>query len=369
VWDGRTNGTLSALGVNVVASGSVGAGAVALKRPDGKYQMVHGGGSAGLTSIFDPRGVAPTIAGTATCGGVAIATGTNAFLRDDGRYVVMCGGFNSNSIFDPSLGTFTVGPTLSSGTYGAGAVALRRDDGTFLVLPGNNTSNTYIYSPYNTTTNIGTMTSVSISGSPTIGTSTVAIRRQDGKYLVIPGAANTSYIYDPTPTTANPNGTFTSTGVGPSQAMDDGAQAVWRQDGKYLLLLATSTVTNVIDPGAGNQNPVFTSSGTPSMQGNVGYGITAFMLPDGRYAVLRGRGNNAIDIYDMNYVIGGGPTANTGGTGSEVATYETECITNTNINEGSTLNWSSNAEGSLYFQVKMGAGSCSSATATAASLR
>jgi hypothetical protein len=65
--------------------------------------------------------------------------------------------------------------------------------------------------------------------------------------------------------------------------MDDGAQAVWRQDGKYLLLLATSTVTNVIDPGAGNQNPVFTSSGTPSMQGNVGYGITAFMLPDGRY--------------------------------------------------------------------------------------
>jgi hypothetical protein len=356
LWNGRTNGTISALGVNVVSTGSVGAGAIALKRSNGRYQMVHGGGSAGLTSVFDPMGIAPTVAGAAACGAVAIATGTNAILRPDGNYLVLCGGFNSSSMFNPTSGTWTVGPTLSTGTYGAGSIALARDDGTFLIMPGNNTANTFVYSPYNTTTNIGTMTNVTISGAPTIGTSTVAIRRNDGKFLIIPGASGASYLYDPVRTQANPEGTFTSLGVGPSQTMGEGAQAIWRQDGKYLLLLGGTTVTNIVDPGAGNVLPTFITSGAPTLSATSGFGQTAFMLPDGRYAITLGGGTNTINTYDMNFVRGGDYNASTGGTGSEVATYETECIVNNNINPSSTLNWNANAEGALYFQVKMGSG-------------
>jgi hypothetical protein len=360
VWNGRTNGTISALGVNVVSTGAVGSGAIALKRADGRYQMIHGGSSAGLTSIFDPMGIAPTVAGAAACGAAAVATGTNAILRPDGNYLVMCGGLNATSMFNPVTGAWTVGPTLSTGTFGAGSVTLARDDGTFLVLPGNNTANTFVYSPYNTTTNIGTMVNVTISGAPTIGTSTVAIRRQDGKFLIITGTANASYLYDPVRTQANPEGRFTSLGVGPSATMGEGAQAIWRQDGKYLLLLGGTTATNVVDPGSSNALPTFTSSGAPTLSATPGFGMTAFMLPDGRYGVVLGGGTNAINTYDMNFIRGGDPNASTGGTGSEVATYETECIVNNNINPSSTLNWTANSEGSLYFQVKMGSGgSCS----------
>jgi hypothetical protein len=102
--------------------------------------------------------------------------------------------------------------------------------------------------------------------------------------------------------------------------------------------------------------PTFTSAGTPTLSATPGFGQTAFMLPDGRYAITLGGGTNTINTYDMNFVRGGDYNANTGGTGSEVSTYETECIVNSNINPSSTLNWNINSEGAIYFQVKMGSG-------------
>jgi hypothetical protein len=198
-----------------------------------------------------------------------------------------------------------------------------------------------------------------------------SIRRQDGLFLTLPGAANQSFVYNPVgTTTTNAVGAFSANlGVGPSAGLSDGAaQSLWRQDHKYLLITATTSgsvlTTNVIDAGAGlpgssgAQSPVFTTSGVPTMTaGTVGLGMTAFMLPDGRYAIIRGNGTS-IDIYDMNFEIG------VSSAGTSDAYYESECISSPALSPNSTLNWTSNQEGIIraYVRTATSPSLCSSAT-------
>jgi hypothetical protein len=337
LWNGFNSGTMSTQ--SVVSTGSVGAGSIAIRRADGRYLLVHGGAVTN-TSVFDPFNITTVAAGPSLTS--AAATGTYAFQRSDGKYVILSGGTPNWGIYDPAAATASgfasgtpatggaVGPT---GAWGAGAHALQRDDGTFLIYQGGGSTNTWIYNPYSNFILVG-------PAAPTAITSgAFSIRRQDGYFLTLPGAANQSFSYNPVATTSNGFGAFSANyGVGPSAALADSAQATWRQDGKYVLI--SSSTTSIIDTGAGSIAPSFTSG--PSGFGTLGHGLTVFMLPDGRYAVVRGGASTAIDIYDMNFVTGidKGNTQN--------AYYESECISNTNITPNSTLNWTSNAEGKIY---------------------
>ena len=364
LWDGSTTGAMSA--APTALTNAAGAGAIALKRPDGRYLVVSGNGSAGLTTLYDPYGITASASGAVVCAAGAATTGTNAILLPNGNYLIMCGGLAVTSIYNPTSNVVTVGPPLPTGTFGVGSHALARDDGTFLIFKGNGTG-TAIYNPLNSgtgVTTIGTMTDVTITNAPTIAIGATSIRKQDGTYLVIPGAITTSAIYDPKGTTASPNGTFTTqsgAGNGPSAALGEGAQAFWRQDGNYLLILGGSTVTttNVIKPGAASGSQFVTTNAPALSSGGAGVGITAFMMPDGRYAILKGNGT-AMDYYDMGFVVGGLST----GTGSQSAYYESECIDTANLNPNSVINWTSNTEGTIVVEERTvtSASACSTGT-------
>ncbi|MFZ2500362.1 MAG: hypothetical protein WAW90_00025, partial [Minisyncoccia bacterium] len=347
LWNGFAGGAMSATPTAPATGGTVGAGAIAIKRPDGRYIVFHGGG-ANLSTVFDPYGITATVAGPVPGG--ACTTGTNAFLRQNGNYIVLCGGTTGWGVYDPSRpapGALVAGSAIG-GNWGAGAHAVQRDDGTFLVYQGGGTG-TFIYNPYNNTMTAG-------PAAPTaIAAGSFSIRRQDGIYLTLPGSANQSFLYSPVSTTT-PNGTggfSANLGVGPSSALADGAQSVWRQDGKYILITANTTVVNVIDQGAGipgvtagAQAPVFSNPGAPlALSAAAGAGITAFMLPNGTSAIVRG-GGTGIDIVDTNFVTG------TNGANTQDAYYESECIDNTNLSPDSTMNWVSNSEGKISVQVR-----------------
>jgi hypothetical protein len=366
VWNGITSGTMSALGTNVVSTGSVGAGSISLKRPDGRYYIIHGGATT-ATSVFDPMARTAPVAGSALTGNAA--TGTAAALLPNGRYLVLVGATANWGVYDPGLAPSAGYTNVSSGgtTWGAGTHILQRDDGTFLIYAGG-TTQTFIYNPYQGANG------VMIAG-PTAPTQVTggafSIRRADGLFLTLPGIANQSFVYNPVATTTtNALGSFSNNlGVGPTGALSEGAaQTMWRQDGRYMLITATTSgstlLTNVVDPGAGlpgssgAQNPTFTTSGVPTMTaGAVGLGMSAFMMPDGRYAIIRGAGNT-VDIYDMNFETG----VNTSGTNE--AYYESECIASPSLSPNSTLNWTSNQEGEIkaYVRTATSPSLCSSAT-------
>lgn len=353
IWDGSTTGAMSA-SPTAPSTGNIGAGAISLKRPDGRYLVINAGGTAGTTALFDPRGITATAAGPAVCGGSAITTGTNVFLRNDGKYVILCGGFTAWGVYDPTANTYTAGTAVGT-AFGAGAHAIMRDNGTFLVFRGANTTTHWLYNPVASAT--GTMTADPITGTPpTITTGAFSTRRKDGKFIVMGGAVNTSSIYDPTQGTSNGGaGTMTAqsgVGFGPTVALADGAQAVWRQDGKMLLTIgAGSTVTNIIDESK-SDNTQFTAG--PTLPGAIGAGFHMFLRPNGQYQLIRGGASTATDTYDIGYVIGGN------GTGVQLATYESECMTSASLTQsGSRLSWNTNQEGMIWFQAKTGNGSCS----------
>ena len=359
LWDG-TSGTMASV---TIASGATapGAGAISIKRPNGRYLLVHGNASAGLTSLFDPWGVTAAAAGPAVCGGGAATTGTNAFMRGDGKYVILCGGLTAWGIYDPTANTYVAGTAVTL-AFGAGAHAIARDDGTFLVFRGGNTTDHWLYTPSGTAATAGVMSTINpiTTNAPTVNTGAFSIRRNDGKYLVVGGAINTSTIYNPTATGSNSgagsfelvNGGVAAAGYGPiTTALGDAAQAVRRQDGKYLMVHGgASTLTDIIDPSV-TTSSMFTA-GT-ALNNAMGAGGHFVPRPDGKYAIVRGGASTAVDTYDMGFIMGGT------GSGSQLASYETECITVTSLNQSSTLNWNANTEGSLTFQVKTGAGSCS----------
>jgi hypothetical protein len=105
-------------------------------------------------------------------------------------------------------------------------------------------------------------------------------------------------------------------------------------------------VLNVVDPGSTTILPKFTNPGAPlALSANAGTGLTAFLLQNGKYAILRG-GGQGIDIYDINFETG------LSSRNTQDAYYESECIDNTNLSQDSTLNWNTNSEGTITAQVR-----------------
>jgi hypothetical protein len=357
-WDGSGASMTSV----TVSASNIGAGAISLKRPDGRYLIINGGGTLGVTSLYDPWGITANAGGPAVCGSAAITTGTNAFQRGDGKYVILCGNQTAWGVYDPSTNVYTGGTAVAS-AFGAGAHALMRDDGTFLVFRGGGTTDHWIYNPFNTIASnvvVGSMGTINpiTSNAPSITTGAFSIRRNDGKYLVVPGAQNTSYIYDPTSVSGVNSGAGSMTaqtvaaGYGPTAALLDGAQALWRQDGKYTVIIGSgSTVTNTIDPSqTGASQFVDYKYNLPAA---IGAGVHLAPRPDGKYQIIRGGSSSSTDTMDFGFVVGGN------GSGSQLASYETDCMTANSLNSTSTLKWNTNAEGTMNFQVKTGNNSCS----------
>jgi hypothetical protein len=197
----------------------------------------------------------------------------------------LCGGSGNWGIYNGTANTYAAETALSA-SFGAGAHAIQRDDGTFLVFAGGNTTTHWLYNPGNKSWKLNPIA----SGMPTITTGAFSIRRPDGTFLVLPGAINTSYIYDPRPTSSSEGaGTMTaqtvSAGFGPTAALADGAQAIWRQDGKYLLLIGGATTTNIIDVTRTDANQFTTG---PALSSTIGAGAHAFIRTDGKVQIIHG---------------------------------------------------------------------------------
>ncbi|HRH93709.1 MAG TPA: hypothetical protein PKV72_04235, partial [Candidatus Peribacteria bacterium] len=345
LWDGIAGGAMSATTTNP-STANIGAGAIALKRPDGRYLVVNGG-AATTSALFDPFGITATAAGP-TLTSCTATTGTNAFLVSSGSYVIMCGGSANWGLYNGTSNTYLAGTALGA-SFGAGAFAISRDDGTFLVFAGGNTTTHWLYNPYNNQWIINPI----VSNAPTITTGAFAIRRSDGKWLILPGAQNSSYIYDPMPYAANSTaGTMTAqsgAGYGPTAALADGAQAIWRQDGKYLLLIGGATTTNIVDVSRTDANQFTTGPATPAA---LGAGTHMFINSRGTVQIIRGGASTTTYVYDMGYILGGNFT-------STGATYESECISAPSMGSGSRMEWDTDADsGLLQFQVRTGNGSC-----------
>jgi hypothetical protein len=371
LWDG-VGTTMSLIRVAIGNTGP-GAGSVALKRPDGRYLLVHGNNS-GYTSVFDPYGRATVVAGP-SFGGVVTTpagAGTNAFQRWDGRYIVLGGGTTAWAMYDPSIGTtgtFISGLGVTYPGFGPGSHAIMRDDGNFLVFQGNQgvgSTNYWFYSGVGDSSagrmnfNAGTMP------APQLTANAFSVRMNNGKFLILDGGTtNTSWVYDQNAANYGSLTQYVGTGMGPGDTLSDGAITVWRQDGKYLLFVgAGSTDTWIIDPSQ-DAGASFVSIG-PSLPAVPGVGMVPFMGSDGKYYYARGNinGANAVDSYNIGFVIGGGGTM-VGGAGSTVAYYESEPInTNGDLNLDSSLSWNANSEGSLQFFARVGTGAAGVAAAS-----
>lgn len=352
VWDGIGN---SMQNMNsATPGGSVNKGAIALKRPDGKYLIMRGGGVA-VGYLFDPYDQVSTTVNIPTMTSCTAGDGTNAALLASGSYLIICGGTGNWGLYNPNPDRVTTrynaGVALG-GTFRAGSQILDRGDGTFLVLASGNTSTHWIYNSGMPANLAWSAINPITSNAPTLGTGALSIRRPDGKFLILTSGADASTIYDPKATSANPYGTFTpqsGAGFGPTASLLNGASAVWRPDGKYLLIIGNSFTSNIIDPSR-EDNGQFTLGPTSTF----GFGTNAIPFIDGRgqVRILTGGGQNTTETYDMGFVRGG-PSTSTG------AIYETECIT-ASMHSGSYMTWRTNADDLLMkFQVKTGNGSCS----------
>ncbi len=349
-WIGQDGSSMAASPTNIVSTGNVGAGGMALRRPDGRYLVIHGN-SATNSSLFDPVGTTAVAAGP-TLTSCTAGAGTNAVLTASGNYIIMCGGSGNWGVYNPTNNTYRAGTALGA-SFGAGSHALQRDDGTFLVFAGGNSSSHWILNPTQPTNMMWSSINPITSSPPTVTTGGFSIRRADGRFLVIPGAINSSYIYDPVRTSTSSGGTMvqqSGAGFGPTAALGDGAQAVWRQNGTYWLLIGGgSTATNIIDPST-NTSSQFTAG--PTLNGGPNAGALSFMRQDGAYQVIRGAAGNVTEKYDMGFVLGG-PSSSTG------SVFTTECITAPATNTGSRLFWNTNSEEKVSFKVRTGNGSCS----------
>jgi hypothetical protein len=262
-----------------------GVGSQVIKRSDGKFLIIAGGGTSN-TSIYDPTvwvmpnppSLGASDSGSFTPGPSVpgnVTTGSFSFETIYGKWIVGIGGSSTTYIYDPSLGQFSTGPSLAGGaTTGAGAHVIQRPDNTFLLILGGGSTGTQVYNP---TTNAWTN-----SGTPTLAyaasTGSHSFQLSNGKWITVAGggASVQTSLYDPN------NGTY----------------------GAYS------------DPGSSYY--LYTGN-------NAGAGALTFQRPDGKYVILSGNGAKAYTIFD-----GGWNTA---------GTWTSEAITSAKISTYSAIMW------------------------------
>ncbi|MBL8121465.1 hypothetical protein JNM87_01815 [Candidatus Saccharibacteria bacterium] len=311
-----------------VLVGNAGAGALALPRADGRYRIIHGGGLT-TSSLVDPMGV------QAVGGSVAINAsnaGTVAFKRADGQFLVMNGGAATGSMYNPVADTFTTVAPAPVAATGAGSLVLVRPDGQALIVNGGATSTTQLYNPNNGTTG-AFVASVSLDGNQAAGTcginglGSVALRRADGVFVIL-SKAGVSALYDPVAGTIvcrNANG--------PASALGNGAHAIPLQNGKFLVIRGGATTTSFIyDPTA----DTFTTHGTALS--TITTGSFSIMRQDGSWQILAG-GSTTTNNYNTGLVMSGTSTK-----------YTSDDIQTSSLNSTSRLNWTAQLE-SVYTSI------------------
>jgi hypothetical protein len=358
---------------------AIATGSIAFQRPDGKFLLVAGGGTA-VTKIYDPAtntfGTGPNLILNTT-------TGTHALQRQNGKYLVFVGGTNQTAIYNSAgsnnIGTMVTGPTLSA-AVGAGSQIIRRSDGKFMILNGAGTATTNIYDP--TTPPLGQTPAASDSGSFNVGpgltscnvtTGSFVFETVYGKWLIGCGGAQATNIYDPTtgmftagPTWSsvyavnsgagahviqrpdytyliilgggsvrtiiyNPTTNAFSAGPDLSAGANSGSHSFQRSNGTWVTVLGSatsSTTVNIYDPTASATGTYTDPGGSWYLSNAAGVGALSFQRSDGKYIVISGGSsvNTTYTIYDAGW--------NTTGT------WTSEGISNTNISTYSAIMWS-----------------------------
>ncbi len=225
---------------------------------------------------------------------LALGQGAMSILRQNGTYLLIRGGNTTTMyIYDSKSGQIYASPQVLNAAAEEGAIALPRSDGRYRVVHGNAVTTTSLVDP-NGVVAVGA--SVAIGTAPTVD-STVAYRRQNGRYFIAIGGTTASSVYNPSPTTetfsAGP--TLTTTGLG--------AQILPRPDGSALIINGGSTATTQLyNPNNGtitNGAPIGSVSSGPALPTNCeinGAGSVAIQLPNWRYVILS-KANVSV-IYD-----------------------------------------------------------------------
>ena len=336
--------TFSALGTAPAAS--TGVGALAFKRPDGKFLIVLGGVTT-ATSIFDP------VANTFTAGPVLTAAagdGAQVIPLPNGRVLIVHGNFtNTTSIYDPIQNVMIGGPVPST-VVGHGSIVIPRPDGTFLFIPGTITPTcvalnavTNIFDPYTMT--FGGINAVTLTGT---GPGAFAFQRNDGLWVIMRGgstittcaalATNNTQIY-------NPVTNRMALGPATSAALRYGAHAIPRPDGTWLIIHGNGlTTTSIYRENAGvwtteAAGPAGIFVAGPALITAANAGSISFQKDNGKFVTILGNTGTVVHEYDGGWV--------------DKGTYKTEQF-NLGIQLGSdsTLAWRANAFTGISAEVK-----------------
>jgi hypothetical protein len=313
-------GTVTASGT---LNGVAGQGALALPAMNGRYRIISGASSV-TTSLVDPMlGVA--VGGATATALNSSASGTVAFKRTDGRYLVTNGGAGTTQIYDPVADNFVSGPALTAGTAQYGSTFIPASSSMALLLVA--TTTTQMYNQYSGAANIGVFTPGPVlpTNCEMTGTGSVVIRKPNGTYLVL-GKASKYTIYDPG---TNTFGSCNNTNI-PTVVIGEGAFTIPMQNGTFLIF-----------PGGGSTASYVYNANTDTF-GLQGTG-TASAIHAGGFALMRHDGKwqvfNGLNTINTTLVDTGLPM---GGTTAEQ--YKTDTISTTALNAGSVLRWTAMRE-------------------------
>ncbi len=221
--------------------GNVGTGANSFQRPDG-YFVILNGGATPATNILDPFTMTVT-QGPFTAGATPnVGAGALNIKRSDGRVTIILGNGNAiatgTNVYDPASNSFAAGPALVGGTVNTGGSAIQINTGRILLFKSTATSNWY--DPV--------LNTFAAGPTPTAnGAGAFVIPRSDGKIFKANGGnAATTNIIDPQSGVAV---TATSAPTLPCN-INTGAHTFQRPTGEYVVICGGSTAnTLVIDAG------------------------------------------------------------------------------------------------------------------------
>ena len=289
---------------------SIGAGAHSIRNDDGTFLVVNGGNSCN-TTLYDPNAGSPFSAGPSTRnpggGCLPVSTGGHSFLRDDGLFVLVHGGQSSDtSLYNPVAESFSASPGLT-GSFGVdeGANSVRILDDKFLVVHGRTLNETTVYED----TGAGYSTYIGPTTCNFVGGGAHSIALSSTRWLLIRGIGNdsnpdTCYLdYDSGSDQGTPGNsglTFTNAVNFPgSESVSSGGHSIFYAADKFLLILGgggSETLIGTITSSRGS--PTVGWGSGPALSDDANSGAHSVLLPDGRFLIHHGDGDNTTSIFD-----------------------------------------------------------------------
>jgi hypothetical protein len=221
------------------------------------------------------------------------------------------------SLYDPATQTFTAqsGASIPTAANGGGGFALKRPDGKFLVVMGSSTNVTNIYNADTNTFSLGP----TLSGVAALGAS--AIPNTDGTYTIVHGGAlTTSSLYDPVRNTMIAGPVLTT-------AANCGFFAIPLQNGTYKTTVGVAPgVAGATTAMIYNPSSKAFSAGTAFTTAH-GCGAFAFQKSDGQWlSVTAQSGAAGIPANSTNIINAANGTTIAGPALSAVASRGTHMI-------------------------------------------